>query len=96
MAQNNPHYAEWKLTTAKYSDDYHKVGSSLSSKFFQKQSDDAQFKANAEKFFGATVMDNEQRDADRRANMPVDPKTLVKNQFMMSKDSSEPRKSKSP
>ena len=45
-----------------------------------------------EKFFGCTAVDMDEKRAEAEANRPIDPKTLVKQQFVMSKSSAIPRK----
>lgn len=67
------HYETWKQT-ATYSDNFAKT-----------QKNDQDFEVAREKFFAATQQDmNEYHDEIAR-NQPVDPKTLVKQQFVMSK-----------
>ena len=45
-----------------------------------------------EKFFGCTNQDMQQYYADKEANRPIDPKTLVKQQFVMNKNNAMPGK----
>ena len=47
---------------------------------------------NAAKFFGATDQDMAQYREEQEANRPVDQKTLIKQQFVMSKSGAQPGK----
>ena len=44
----------------------------------------------AQKFFACTDSDMAERRAEEEANRPVDPKTLIKQQFVMSKSQAQP------
>ena len=46
----------------------------------------------ANKFFACTDADMAELRAEQEANRPVDPKTLIKQQFVMSKSSAQPGK----
>ena len=46
----------------------------------------------AAKFFGCTDQDMAEYRAAQEANRPVDPKTLIKQQFVMSKTNAQPGK----
>ncbi len=64
---------EWKKTVS-YSDN-----------FYKQKAEEEQYQKNAEKFWGCTRPDMVERDEFIRTNMPVDPKSQVKNQFVLSK-----------
>ena len=44
------------------------------------------------KFFGCTDQDMAEYRAEQERNAPVDPKTLIKQQFVMSKSTAQPGK----
>ena len=46
----------------------------------------------AQKFYACTDADMAERRAEEEANRPVDPKTLIKQQFVMSKSGAQPGK----
>lgn len=48
--------------------------------------------AAAEQFFGCTENDMAEYRAEQERNRPVDPKTLIKQQFVMSKSEAKPGK----
>ena len=48
--------------------------------------------AAAEQFFGCTENDMAEYRAEQERNRPVDPKTLIKQQFVMSKTNAQPGK----
>ena len=50
----------------------------------------------AEKFFACSDTDMAEYRAEQERNRPVDPKTLIKNQFVMSKSQAQPGKSQQP
>ena len=76
MENIEQYYGQWKQT-AQYSQ-MHQT----------QQQEKASFQKNAEKFFACTNMDMQERQAIIDANKPIDPKTIVKNQFTMDKKQS--------
>mmetsp|Transcript_22159 Transcript_22159/g.25957 ORF Transcript_22159/g.25957 Transcript_22159/m.25957 type:complete len:105 (+) Transcript_22159:40-354(+) len=78
MAQSNSHYENWKQT-ATYSKQFQKT-----------QYDQSNMQGAAEKFFGCTDQDMAQYREEQERNRPVDPKTLIKQQFVMSKSEARP------
>ena len=73
MAQSNPHYETWKQTA------------SYSQKFQQTQQQQFGVEDATAKFFACTDRDMAEYREEQERNRPIDPKTLIKQQFVMSK-----------
>lgn len=80
-------YVNGKITICRDINDF-----AFARRLFQNQYQQAGLEDAAHKFFACTNVDMAERAAEEEANRPVDPKTLIKQQFVMSKSGAQPGK----